>query len=77
MKERAPEDSRGLPNSPANIGRLFDIHAGIGFEGNLARLVEATDNNSPMEFKFVVNESAAATILDAPQRATVRSWMPK
>jgi hypothetical protein len=59
----------GITNSPENIGRLFDIHAGIGFEGNLARLVEATNNISPTGIKFVVSESAAATILAAPQRA--------
>jgi len=59
----------GITNSPENIGRLFDIHAGIGFEGNLARLVEATNNISPTGIKFVVNQSAAATILAAPQRA--------
>lgn len=59
----------GIANSPQNIGRLFDIHAGLGFEGNLARLVEATNNISPTGIKFVVSESAAATILAAPQRA--------
>lgn len=59
----------GITNSPENIGRLFDIHAGIGFEGNLARLVEATNNISPTGIKFVVNESAAAAILAAPKRA--------
>ena len=59
----------GITNSPENIGRLFDIHAGIGFEGNLARLVEATNNISPTGIKFVVNESAVSTILAAPQRA--------
>lgn len=59
----------GITNSPENIGRLFDIHAGIGFEGNLARLVEATNNISPTGIKFAVNESAAAAILAAPERA--------
>lgn len=59
----------GIANSPENFRRLFDIHAGIGFDGNLARLVEATNNISPTGIKFVVNESAAATILDAPRRA--------
>lgn len=58
-----------IANSPENIGRLFDIHAEIGFEGNLARLVEATNNISPTGIKFVISESAAATILAAPQRA--------
>ncbi|NLX95014.1 MAG: hypothetical protein GXY83_02440 [Rhodopirellula sp.] len=59
----------GITNSAENIDRLFDIHAGIGFEGNLARLVEATNNISPTGVKFVVNESAAAAILAAPERA--------
>lgn len=61
-------DFEGIANSPENFGRLFDIHAGIGFEGNLARLVEATNNISPTGIKFVVGKSAAAAIL-APQRA--------
>jgi hypothetical protein len=51
------------------LARLFDIHAGIGFDGNLARLVEATNNISPTGIKFVVSESAAAAILAAPERA--------
>jgi hypothetical protein len=59
----------GVANSAENIGRLFDIHSGIGFEGNLARLVEATNNISPTGIKFVVNESATAAIRAAPQRA--------
>ncbi len=59
----------GITNTAENIDRLFDIHAGIGFEGNLARLVEATNNISPTGFKFVVNESAETAILAAPQRA--------
>ncbi|MEX0642507.1 MAG: hypothetical protein WD468_07390 [Pirellulales bacterium] len=59
----------GIANSPENIGRLFDIHAGIGFEGNLARLVEATNNISPTGIKFAVSEPATAAILAAPQRA--------
>lgn len=59
----------GISNSPENIGRLFDIHAGIGFEGNLVRLVEATNNISPTGIKFVVSKSAASVILAAPQRA--------
>jgi hypothetical protein len=62
-------DFNGIANSPENVGRLFDIHAGIGFEGNLARLVEATNNILPTGVKFVVNDSAATSILGAPQRA--------
>ena len=37
----------GIANSPENFDRLFNIHAGVGFEGNLVRLVEATNNISP------------------------------
>ncbi len=59
----------GIANSAENIGRLFDIHAGFGFDGNLARLVEATNNISPTGVKFGVNKSAAAAILAAPERA--------
>jgi hypothetical protein len=58
-----------IANVPPNFDRLFAIHAGIGFEGNLARLVEATNNISPTGVKFAVNEAAASAILAAPQRA--------
>jgi len=59
----------GISNSAENIGRLYAIHAGIGFEGNLARLVEATNNIIPSGTKYHVSETAATTILDAPHRA--------
>ena len=59
----------GISNSCDNIDRLFNIHAGIGFDGNLARLVEATNNISPTGIKFIVDEVAETAILDAPQRA--------
>ena len=59
----------GISNKPDNFQRLYDIHAGIGFEGNLARLVEATNNISPSGTKFLVSHTAKATILDAPGRA--------
>lgn len=62
-------DFEGIGNAPENIGRLFDIHAGIGFEGNLTRLVEATNNISPTGIKFAVSKSAATVILAAPERA--------
>ncbi len=59
----------GIPNSAGNLERLFDIHAGIGFEGNLRRLVEATNNISPSGKKFQVGVLEEATILRAPERA--------
>ena len=59
----------GISNTPENICRLFDIHADIGFEGNLARLVEATNNISPSGVKYKVSDRTAPSILDAPKRA--------
>ncbi|HRT84871.1 MAG TPA: hypothetical protein P5523_09555 [Bacteroidales bacterium] len=59
----------GIENNPENIERLFNIHEGIGFEGNLARLVEATNNISPSGSKFIPSNTQIATILDAPNRA--------
>jgi len=58
-----------IENVPENFDRLFSIHAGIGFEGNLARLVEATTNISPSGKKFVVTDAALIQILNAPLRA--------
>ncbi len=59
----------GIRNIPENISRLYDIHAEIGFEGNLVRLVEATNNISPSGVKYHIGEKALATILGAPKRA--------
>ena len=59
----------GIPNNAANLERLFEIHAGVGFDGNLLRLVEATNNISPTGIKFLVSDRAASTILTAPKRA--------
>jgi hypothetical protein len=59
----------GIPNNAANLERLFEIHAGIGFDGNLLRLVEATNNISPSGAKFVVGAVEKAAILRAPERA--------
>lgn len=62
-------DFESIPNIAENIERLFDIHAGVGFEGNLARLVEATNNISPTGHKYVVNDITTRSILNAPERA--------
>ena len=59
----------GIPNNAANLERLFEIHAGIGFDGNLVRLVEATNNISPTGTKFAVRAVEEAVILRAPERA--------
>lgn len=62
-------DFEGIENAAENITRLFAIHTEIGFEGNLPRLVEATNNISPSGAKFVVGDAARACILAAPSRA--------
>jgi len=59
----------GVENTAKNIDRLYAIHADIGFEENLPRLVEATNNISPSGTKYVVNDVVSETILAAPQRA--------
>jgi hypothetical protein len=59
----------GIQNGPDNFARLFAIHSAIGFEGNLARLVEATSGISPTGNKFAVDAPAKTNILAAPQRA--------
>lgn len=59
----------GIANSPENFERLFNIHAGLGFEGNLTRLVEATNNISPSGRKFEASDEHRAQIINAPLRA--------
>ncbi len=59
----------GLTNSPENFEKLFSIHAELGFDGNLVRLVEATNNISPSGIKFEVSKRAKDAILSAPARA--------
>lgn len=59
----------GITNEPRNFERLFDIHAGLGFDGNLTRLVEATNNISPSGIKFEPNEEQKQKIFLSPERA--------
>jgi hypothetical protein len=59
----------GISNEPENIQRLFAIHREIGFEENLPRLVEATNNIAPTGHKFVVQPDAEGRIMSAPARA--------
>jgi len=62
-------DLEGITNVPANIERLFDIHREIGFEGNLPRLVETTNNIAPTGHKFAVLPEFEPIIMAAPERA--------
>lgn len=59
----------GIDNLPENFEQLFNIHFAIGFDGNLARLVEATNNISPTGQKFAVSDVARSRIISAPDRA--------
>ena len=59
----------GIQNVPDNIERLFNIHAGLGFDGNLDRLVEETNNISPTGHKYAVSAASKASIMKAPERA--------
>lgn len=58
-----------IANSSVNFEKLFNIHAAIGFNENLPRLVEATNNISPTGIKFYVAEKVKKTILLAPSNA--------
>jgi hypothetical protein len=58
-----------IENTAENISRLFDIHAVIGFEGNLPRLVESTNNISPSGAKFTADDTSVANIFGSPLRA--------
>ncbi len=58
-----------LENTPKNFEKLYNIHAELGFEGNLTRLVEATTNISPTGKKFEISKRAEANIKEAPDRA--------
>jgi len=59
----------GIRNEPTQFERLFAIHAELGFEGNLARLVDATNNIAPTGRKYAVSGQAERTIIEAPDRA--------
>ncbi len=59
----------GITNTPENFERLYSIHFGIGFDGNLTRLVEETNNISPSGKKFEPTEIQIKKILCAPARA--------
>lgn len=63
------QEFEGIENCGENIARLFDIHAEVGFDDNLPRLVEATNNISPSGVKFGVGDIARANILASPSRA--------
>jgi len=64
------KDLDGIENNADNLRTLFDVHSEIGFEENLPRLVETTNNISPTGKKFSVSAQCRPTIMDAPERAS-------
>jgi len=59
----------GIENNRENLLRLFAIHSEIGFDGNLIRLVEATNNISPTGKRFEIGENEKANICNSIYRA--------
>jgi hypothetical protein len=60
-----------IENNRNNIEKLFAIHFEIGFEGNLARLVEATNNISPSGNKFNISEIEKRNLINSVERAII------
>lgn len=63
------KEFESILNNSKNINRLFDIHHSIGFDENLIRLVEATNNISPSGKKFEPTKEEKELILTSPIRA--------
>jgi hypothetical protein len=59
----------GKENIPKNFDYLFAIHKEIGFQGNLTRLVEATNNIVPTGHAYVVDDKSRKIIIDSVDRA--------
>lgn len=59
----------GVPNNSLNLWDLYLIHDSIGFEGNLERLVEATQNIQGTGVSFELTYSKESIIRAAPKRA--------
>ncbi len=59
----------GCENNIHNLREIFTIHESVGFDGNLPRLVEATNNIAPSGKRFEMEESQLSFLLAAPQRA--------
>lgn len=58
-----------IENNADNIEKLFAFHYEIGFEENLERLVETTNNIVPTGSKFIVDDTTKCKILKSIERA--------
>jgi hypothetical protein len=63
------KEFEGVLNNRENIQQLYAIHAEIGFEGNLHRLVEATTNISPKGKRFEIGKAEKENIERSIKRA--------
>jgi hypothetical protein len=59
----------GIENNRENLLRLFAIHFEIGFDGNLIRLVEATNNITPTGKRFEIGDNEKKNIYNSINRA--------
>jgi hypothetical protein len=59
----------GIENTSDNIEKLFAYHYEVGFEGNLERLVEATNNIKPSGKRYDINDETKNKILESVKRA--------
>ena len=59
----------GIANNSKNLIKLFNVHDAVGFEENLPRLVEATNNIIPTGKHFSPSKTEIENILQAPSRA--------
>jgi hypothetical protein len=71
------KEFEGIPNNRDNIDKLYAIHAEIGFEGNLLRLVEATNNISPTGKRFEIGQVEKENIEKSIQRAIEFCSLPE
>jgi len=59
----------GISNEDANLVKLFNIHEVVGFDENLPRLVENTNNIVPSGKPFSPDKNELKNLLLAPERA--------
>jgi hypothetical protein len=59
----------GITNEDVNLIKLFNIHEAIGFDENLPRLVESTNNIVPTGKAFIPDTNELKNLLLAPERA--------
>jgi hypothetical protein len=59
----------GIVNEDLNLDRLFKVHEAVGFDTNLPRLVENTNNIVPSGKPFLPSKVELELIMQAPERA--------